>query len=404
MKLIPLEEIAEIQLGKMLSPKAKLGESPFPYLRNQNVQWGRIDLQDLALMDFSTRECDKFELRFGDLLVCEGGEPGRCAVWEQSEMVCYYQKALHRVRPREGMADSEFLSLWIRYQAHIGSFEDKNAKTTISHLPLVRLQQLQVPAIPIVTQRRTAAQLKAQLTTVEEARQAAQMQVEEAEQLRRCFQKQVMAELETASRVPLGDLLLGIEAGKSIQTLERLATEDEPAVLKVSAVSWGEFRPHEAKAVPPRYISHKRHRVRRDDLLISRANTLELVGAAVRVDRDYPNRLLSDKTLRLLVDEARIYPGYLMHILRMPEARAHIQLNATGTSDSMRNISQDTLRATPIPLPALAIQGTIAKCMQGVDALIKDIRVAVTNQLIDINLLPSRLLAQAFEDTDHATN
>ena len=176
-----------------------------------------------------------------------------------------------------------------------------------------------------------------------------------------------------------------------------MATENELAVLKVSAVSWGEFKPHEAKAVDLRYVPDERHRVKRGDLLVSRANTLELVGAAVRVERDYPNRLLSDKTLRLLVDKSKIFPGYLVQVLRMPEARAHIQLNATGTSDSMRNISQDTLRATPIPLPAIAIQEKIAKSMQRLDTLINEIRVAVTSQLGDINLLPSRLLAQVFE-------
>ena len=183
MNLISLGSIAEIQLGKMLSPKSKTGVESYAYLRNQNVQWGRINLSDMAFMDFSERERQKFELRPGDLLVCEGGEPGRCAVWQSNLKDCFYQKALHRVRPHKGKADSEFLSLWIRHQAITGAFEDQNAKTTIAHLPLVRLEQLLVPDISENEQRRIAARLKAQLAAVEAARIAAKAQLAEIERL-----------------------------------------------------------------------------------------------------------------------------------------------------------------------------------------------------------------------------
>ncbi|MGE5609621.1 MAG: hypothetical protein ACM359_10235 [Bacillota bacterium] len=183
MNLIPLVAVADTQLGKMLSPKAKTGRSYFPYLRNTNVQWGRIDIRDLARMDFTSADRAKFELRSGDLLVCEGGEPGRCAVWKGEVADCYYQKALHRVRPREGKADSEFLSLWIRYQASTGAFEDQNAKTTIAHLPQVRLEQLLVPDIDVTEQRRIATRLKAQLAQVESAQEAARAQLQEIEML-----------------------------------------------------------------------------------------------------------------------------------------------------------------------------------------------------------------------------
>ena len=149
------------------------GAAAFPYLRNQNVQWGRFDLRDMATMDFDRRERAKFSLRRGDLLLCEGGEPGRCAVWEEQISGCHYQKALHRIRPHEGIADSEFLSLWIRLQALTGAFDDQNAKTTIAHLPLVRLEYFQIPAMSIAEQRQVAVHLKAQLAEVEAARQAA---------------------------------------------------------------------------------------------------------------------------------------------------------------------------------------------------------------------------------------
>ena len=180
---VALKEIAHIQLGKMLSPEAKTGNESFVYLRNQNVQWGRFDLRDMATMDFDAREREKFALRKGDLLICEGGEPGRCAVWNGEIENCFYQKALHRLRPYPGAADTEFLALWLRFLANAGALGDQNAKTTIAHLPLTRLEQLQVPAISIDEQRRIAARLKAQLAEVDTARQAVRAQLRELDAL-----------------------------------------------------------------------------------------------------------------------------------------------------------------------------------------------------------------------------
>ncbi len=77
----------------MLSQRARRGDDPKPYLRNKNVQWGRIDTPDLLMMDFSPRERERLLLHKGDLLVCEGGFPGRAAIWTGDLDECYYQKA-----------------------------------------------------------------------------------------------------------------------------------------------------------------------------------------------------------------------------------------------------------------------------------------------------------------------
>ena len=97
--VVRLGDVYEVQLGKMLSPKSRQGRNPLPYLTNRNVRWGEFDLSDLLTMDFDQREIEKFQLRPGDLLVCEGGDTGRAAVWLGEIADCYYQKALHRLRP-----------------------------------------------------------------------------------------------------------------------------------------------------------------------------------------------------------------------------------------------------------------------------------------------------------------
>lgn len=201
----------------------------------------------------------------------------------------------------------------------------------------------------------------------------------------------------------LGDVLLGIESGKSFQTTEALARNDELGVLKVSAVTWSAFRPDEAKAVV-NHVPEEHHRVCKGDLLISRANTRELVGAVVLVEQDYPQRLLSDKTLRLIVDTERVDKTYLVYALRSATARAHIEHFATGTSDSMRNISQDVIASIPIELPEIQLQRSIGSRLREQLAAAEEARQAALAQLREIERLPARLLAQVFESVEGATD
>lgn len=201
-----------------------------------------------------------------------------------------------------------------------------------------------------------------------------------------------------SDQLTLGDVLLDIQAGKSFQTAEVRARPDELGVLKVSAVTWSDFQPDEAKALNGEYVPDMNHRVRRGDLLISRANTKEFVGAVVLVDRDYPFRLLSDKTLRLVIDEDRAFKEYLLFALRAPKARRHIEHYATGTSDSMRNIAQGVITAVPIDLPPLPDQRRIASRLKAQLAEVEAARKAARQQLLEIEALPAKLLAQAFEN------
>jgi type I restriction enzyme S subunit len=163
----PVGEIAETQLGKMLSAKARRGHGGRPYLRNKNVQWGRIDLDDLLQMDFSDTEFEKFCLREGDLLVCEGGEVGRAAIW-RGGLECAYQKALHRIRPRGGVTPEYMLYLLMHY-ASTHAFERYVTGSTIAHLPQEDLRELPVPLPPLAEQRRIVAAIEEQLSRLDAA-------------------------------------------------------------------------------------------------------------------------------------------------------------------------------------------------------------------------------------------
>lgn len=152
LRMVALEDVCETRLGKMLDAKQQTGANRRPYLRNVNVQWGRIDLTDLQEMDFDGREREILRLRKGDVLVCEGGEVGRTAIWDDELPECYFQKALHRVRPNLAQLTPQYL-LWLMYcLASGGGFDRFASQATIAHLTGIELKQLQIPVPPLEDQ------------------------------------------------------------------------------------------------------------------------------------------------------------------------------------------------------------------------------------------------------------
>ncbi|MFD0593879.1 restriction endonuclease subunit S [Catellatospora coxensis] len=165
-------------------------------------------------------------------------------------------------------------------------------------------------------------------------------------------------------RIRLGDLLLGIEAGKSYTCEPRRAEADEWGIIKVSAMTWGEFDEQENKAVPAHRQPDPRYEIRPGDVLVSRANTEAYVGAPVLVGQCRPRLLLSDKSLRL-IPCSEIDRRWLVYMLSSPWVRAQISAKATGAQDSMRNISQDALASIEILLAPLAEQRRIVEALDG---------------------------------------
>ncbi|MEU9076878.1 restriction endonuclease subunit S [Kitasatospora sp. NPDC048538] len=165
------------------------------------------------------------------------------------------------------------------------------------------------------------------------------------------------------TRGHLRDVLIAIEAGKSFTCEPRPAEEGEWGIIKVSAMTWGSFRASENKAVPAGKEFDKKHEIRPGDILISRANTREYVGAPVLVGECRPKLLLSDKSLRL-VPSSEVDRKWLLYLLSSPGVRKYISDTATGTKDSMRNISQQALMDTPIDIPPFLEQQRIVDAIE----------------------------------------
>jgi type I restriction enzyme S subunit len=139
---VPLEKVAEFRLGKMLDQVKNKGDE-MPYLANINVRWGEVDLNGLREMRFEQHELETFGLKFGDIVMCEGGEPGRCAVWKDQLPGMMFQKAIHRIRCRENM---EYVYLYhnLRHQGQAGHLASLFTGATIKHFPREKLAKVTV--------------------------------------------------------------------------------------------------------------------------------------------------------------------------------------------------------------------------------------------------------------------
>lgn len=149
-----LGEYIDSCLGKMLDKQKNRGDF-HPYLGNKNVRWGDFDLDDLAEMRFEKHEHERYGLEYGDLIVCEGGEPGRCAIWRDQIPGMKIQKALHRVRTKPGL-NNVYLYYWFMYAGRYGLLEPYFTGTTIKHLTGKSLSELDISIPPLSHQEKVA--------------------------------------------------------------------------------------------------------------------------------------------------------------------------------------------------------------------------------------------------------
>ena len=157
---VTLKQIAVTALGKTLDKSKNIGEYR-PYLCSINVYWTGIDLSTVKQARFEDSELSKYQLSKGDLLICEGGDVGRSAVWDRDEEM-YYQNALHRVR-FYGNIEPRFFQLLMESYKGAKILDNYSKGMTIKHLVQNSLNSIYFPLPPLAEQRRIVEKIK-QLT------------------------------------------------------------------------------------------------------------------------------------------------------------------------------------------------------------------------------------------------
>lgn len=165
----------------------------------------------------------------------------------------------------------------------------------------------------------------------------------------------------------LGDLIINIKGGFSVGGEERKLKDGEIGVLKISAVTSGIFKASEYKAVDSSVITKELVKPSKGDLLFSRANTRELVGAVAIVDKDYDNLFLPDKLWSLVLKTETLNNWFLKFLLFHDGFRNNLRDLATGSSGSMLNISKAKLVTLCLPLPPINLQNQFAERVQQIE-------------------------------------
>jgi len=293
----------------------------------------------------------------------------------------------YRVYCVSDQLDLEYLRNLIRSPSMIRRYQDGARGTNVRRNRITRDDFLAIPfeRPPLPEQKKIAAIL----SSVDEVIAKTEAVIAQLQNVKKAMMEQLLTKgmpgrhtrfkqteigeiPEEWEVVELGSLLNGIDAGWSPLCDTRSALDGEWGVLKVSAVTWGTFDPSENKKLPDDQIPRPEIVVCEGDVLLSRANTPELVGRCVFVEAAPPRLMLSDKLLRLRFDRTNAEPRFVNFLLSAPTWRELIQDASTGSSSSMKNISQGKLRSLPIPKPPLNEQVSIADMISSQNAVIRE--------------------------------
>ena len=156
--------VAHVELGKTLD-KVKNTGTYYPYLRSVNVQWGYMDLSDVKEMKFEPEEIERYTIKKNDLLICEGGDVGRCCVWNKNESILY-QNAIHRVR-FYNFINCNFYMYFMMYLEAKGTLKRISNGVTIKHLTNTVLSNITIPLPPLAEQERIVNAVETLFTQID---------------------------------------------------------------------------------------------------------------------------------------------------------------------------------------------------------------------------------------------
>ncbi|MCP3819977.1 restriction endonuclease subunit S [Streptomyces sp. A3M-1-3] len=368
---VPVRELGEVRMGKQLSPDSRAAVQQFPYLRVANVFDGRIDYSDVKTMGFTETERATYSLRRGDILLNEGQSlelVGRSAIYEGPESAFCFQNTLVRFRAGQEVLPEYAQVVFSRWLA-TGVFASIAKKTTsIAHLGGERFAALGFPLRTLAHQRRVVDLLDA-VTGME---RAIEESIAKALTIRDALMGKLLGDLHWDSI--LADALNGpIRNGFSPVESQ---TWTGVQMLGLGCLTHSGFSPRQLKNAPASLtVSHPAVLVD-GDLLMSRANTRELVGLA-GIYRDIGNPCIyPDLMMRLRTSEACL-PEFLEAVIRSPRARRGIMALAQGTSESMVKISARAAMGLAVPLPDMAEQkqflAVLASAGERVDAEVTEL-------------------------------
>jgi type I restriction enzyme S subunit len=362
-----LGDIAETQLGKMLNSSKQTGSALKPYLRNINLQWGRIDLSDVKEMDIFENEMKQFMLAKGDVLVCEGGEPGRSAVWNL-DIEMGFQNAIHRIRPRKRLSP-EFACYQFEWLVKNGILDELFTGVTIKHFSQQKLRKVEF-VVPLLNEQEKIVEiLEEQLSRLD----AALASVREVREKSARFRRSLLHAAFTGALTGHDTSTETLPEGWTRVALENVLEDAQPGFACGTHNSMGRgvvhMRPMNVSREGNLDFSETKYvedassrRLRRGDVLFNNTNSPALIGKTAFVDTDQ-ELAFSNHMTRLRPDASRLLANFLasqLHALWLDGYFEKICSNHVNQA----SVSTKRLKSVEVNFPSLHEQNEIVQILE----------------------------------------
>ncbi|MCG8656422.1 restriction endonuclease subunit S [Yimella sp. NH-Cas1] len=399
-----LGEVADTALGKMLDRGKPKGLPHVQYLRNVNVQWGRIDIDDLSTMELSDHDRERFGVLPGDLLVCEGGEIGRCAIWRGRDTYLAYQKALHRVRPSSEL-DAAYLRYLLEHHAHTGVLSRLATGSTIAHLPQQQLRRVPVPLPTPSVQRRIVEILEDHLSRLDAAADYASASRRRIDLLITRHVTEFLIDTG-GDDVTIGALAASVKNG--IFVSRPTSEPDGVPILRIGAVRALKLSVDDLRysGRSGRDLAARDELLAAGDLVFTRYNgNPRYVGACAVVPEGLGQLTYPDKLIRVRLDDQRVLPQFAAYACTYGSGRAQID-SRLKTSAGQVGISGRELKSVSLRIPTLDQQHEVVQSVEDLIGATRRLDEQVSQAISRHHALKRAVLAAAFSGklTGHHTD
>ena len=375
-----LGEVCESDLGKTLNQSKDKGEL-HPYLCAINVLWDKFDFTTLKESRFEETELERYSVRKGDLLICEGGDIGRAAIWEYDEVI-QYQNALHRVRLDKNV-NSRFLLLYLRHLKNSGELDTKYGKgVTIKHLVKSSLLSIPIPVPPREEQERIVAELDCLSGVIEKKKE----QLKELDSLAQSLFYSMFGSVDDNHNnfdlQPLSEVFSIIKDGTH-QTPQYTDKTQGVKFLSAKDVVSGTINWNNIKYIP--FDLHeelyKRVAPKRNDILLCKNGTYGIC-ALVETDEIFDIYV----SLALLRSNEGYIPKYLVYAINSPATKSQFDKSIKGVG--VPNLHLGEIKKTIIITPPMDLQQKFADKVEAIEKQKELIKQSIkeTQELFDARM------------------
>lgn len=331
--------------------------------------YGRVDYLKVPGVSITDNEVKRYLLEDGDCIIARSGSVGKAHVYLSSNSKNVFASYLIRLRFDKAKINPKYFGAFTRSQIYWNQIDSNKQGGVQQNINTDGLSRIEIPLPDLKSQQKIAGIL--------EKVDAARQKRKQANLLTEQFLQSAFLEMfgdpirnEKGWEMKMVDqVVIKIISGWSAPSEQRLKQGNEIGVLKVSAVTYGVFKPEEHKAVLRENVKQNLVHPQKGDVLMTRANTREMVAACCVVDKDYNDLFLSDKHWKVIINRDFITADYFRYVIMSDSYHENLANKSTGTSGSMFNISKDKLLNSKFPLPPIRLQQKFSLLVEKVNQL-----------------------------------